>query len=281
MSDENAPDPVDVAARTLIPPAELRRRVSGTPSEIEYVRAAVEYVTILRAVCGLGAEDRVLEPGCGPGRVAAPLTGYLRPPGSYRGFDIHQPSIEFARGVFARWPHFGFDHADIRTEYFLDPPGAFGGQRVSAEAYQFPYPDASFDFVFTVSLYSHMLPDATQRFFGETARVLRPGGHGMLSAWVLDHAAAGAAVDFTPVATREEMQALGLLADGAPPPPVAPPWVALADRAAPTTGVAYSLAFLDHALGAAGLRRRELIRGGWSRPRGWMTLLDVLTFEKR
>jgi SAM-dependent methyltransferase len=272
VSTTEPPDPADQAARALIPPPELRRRVSGTASELEYVRAAVEYATLLRSVGDLAAGDRVLEPGCGTGRVAAALTGYLRPPGAYQGFDIHRASIEFARRAFTPWPHFRFTHADIRTEYFLDPREHFAGQAVPPQAFRFPWPEAAFDYVFTVSLYTHMLPEGTAHFLAETGRVLRPGGRGFLSAWVLDHAGPGAAVVFQPVARP----------DGPEAPPVRSPWMALADPGSPTTGVACSLAFWDWALGRAGLRLRQIFPGGWSGARrGWLTLLDVLTFDRR
>lgn len=279
MSTTDAPDPFDAAARTLIPPPELRRRVSGTPSELEYVRAAVEYATILRAVCRLGAEEWVLEPGCGAGRVAAALAGYLRPPGAYRGFDIHLPSIEFARRAFAPWPHFAFEHADIRTEYFLDSPGAFEGQRVPPERYHFPYPDRSFDFVFTVSLYTHMLPEATQRFLAETARVLRPRARH--SQWV-------GARSRGPRRGRRVQARADADGDGGPPACRArrdPSPRSASIRCARGSRVAHHgrrlLAGVPRPrAGGGGPQGREMIPGGWTRPRGWTTLLDVLTFEK-
>ena len=37
---------------------------------------------------GLMPDDRVLDIGCGTGRVAGPLAGYLGAPGGYAGFDV-------------------------------------------------------------------------------------------------------------------------------------------------------------------------------------------------
>lgn len=267
---------------SLIPPAGLRRRVSSVFSVFAYVSDAVEYATILKAVCGLRSDDAVLEPGCGAGRVAAALTFYLRPPGSYHGFDIHLPSIEFARQAFRESsPHFHFEHADLRTEYFLDPPGAFAWQELPASEYRFPYSDARFDFVFTVSLFTHMTPEATQHYLRETGRVLKPGGRGMLSAFVLDHLVPGQGVQFTPYVEQEQMEREGLIARGYRSAGLTLPYLGLNNPAVPTMGVAYSLEFFEESLRDAGLRLQQVIPGRWSeRSRQWITLLDILTFEK-
>ncbi len=270
-----------VKALRMIPPAALRRRVSGTPHQLAYVSTAIEYATILKAVCGLRSDDAVLEPGCGPGRVAAALTFYLRPPGCYHGFDIHLSSIEFARRAFREYSYFHFEHADVRTDYFLDPPGTFARQSVLASEYRFPYSDASFDFVFTVSLFTHMLPEATQRYLRETGRVLKSGGRGMLSGWVLDHRVPGQGLQFMPYADQEQMEREGLITCGYRPAGVPLPYLGLNNAAAPTTAVAYTLAFFEESLRAAGLQLQRGIPGQWSgREREWITLQDILIFKK-
>ena len=150
-----------------------------------------------------------------------------------------------------------------------------------AGEYRFPFPDASFDFVFTVSLFTHLLPAATWQFLTETGRVLRAGGRGLLSAWILDHQIPGQGVQFIPYPSDERLEREGLVPQGHKAPRAPAPYVGFSDPASPTAGVAYSLAFFEEALGCAGLRIGRVIPGRWSeQPREWITLLDLVTFEK-
>jgi SAM-dependent methyltransferase len=119
---------------------------------------------------GLKPADAVLDVGSGIGRMAIPLTGYITD-GSYDGFDIVEGAVRWCQeNITAQRPNFRFQHADIaNTRYNPD------GELVAA-TYTFPYEDASFDFVFLTSVFTHLLPLAFQRYLAESARVLRPGG---------------------------------------------------------------------------------------------------------
>lgn len=54
--------------------------------------------------------------------------------------------------------------------------------------YRFPYPDGSFDLVFAVSVFTHLLPEGTERYIAEASRVLRPGGHFLATYFLLNQA---------------------------------------------------------------------------------------------
>src|SRR5688572_22585232 len=99
---------------------------------------------------GLQPHHRVLDVGCGVGRMAVGLTDYLTPPGSYDGFDTVPEGIEWCqRQITPRFPHFRFRHADVYNEHY----NARG--RFTASEYKFPYADDSFDFVFLASVFTH------------------------------------------------------------------------------------------------------------------------------
>src|SRR5687767_15011180 len=67
-------------------------------------------------------------------------------------------------------PDFQFDWLDVgNTQYNTRSSRA-------ASAVRFPDDDASFDFVFATSVFTHLLPDAAARYLAESRRVLRPGG---------------------------------------------------------------------------------------------------------
>ena len=130
---------------------------------------------------GLRPEDRVLDVGCGIGRMAIPLTGFLRPPGEYHGFDIVPGGIEWCRArITTRHPHFHFHHLDVRNRHY-NPSGT-----MTAEAVRFPFDDGRFDFVFLTSVFTHMLPPALETYVREIARMLHLDADAV-TAWLREH----------------------------------------------------------------------------------------------
>ena len=59
-------------------------------------------------------DERVLDVGCGAGRVAAPLARYLGPDGSYEGFDNNAERIAWCNEHIAGLhPQMRFSVADV------------------------------------------------------------------------------------------------------------------------------------------------------------------------
>jgi SAM-dependent methyltransferase len=156
----------------------------GLIGEGDFDEVGREFLAHFRDLAGLEPTDRVLDIGCGLGRMAAPLTTYLTY-GSYHGFDIVRPTIESCRRRFAAFPDFQFDHVDVYNGKY-NPKG-----RVSPSEFRFPYADAAFDFAFAASVFTHMLPEDVERYLGEAARVLRPGGRLLATWFVMTPEAAG------------------------------------------------------------------------------------------
>jgi SAM-dependent methyltransferase len=129
---------------------------------------------------GLSPASSVLDMGCGPGRVAAPLTRFIDPAsGSYEGFDVMPESIRWCRrAITPKHPNFRFQVADIHNAQY-NPKGS---QR--ADEYDFPYADDRFDVALAASLFTHLRPFEGERYLQEVSRVLRPGGR-LLGTWFL------------------------------------------------------------------------------------------------
>jgi SAM-dependent methyltransferase len=126
-------------------------------------------------------DDRVLDVGCGIGRMAVPLTGYLSPRGEYWGFDIVREGINWcSTAIASRFPNFHFEHADVFNRHY-NPAGT-----CPASEYRFPYADASIDFAFLTSVFTHMLPPDMDNYLSELSRVIRPGGTCLMTFFLLN-----------------------------------------------------------------------------------------------
>lgn len=123
----------------------------------------------------------VLDVGCGLGRMALPLTGYLQPPaGHYVGFDIEREAIDWCqRNITRRFPHFEFVAVAAHNPNYLSSDA-------SRPLQSFPVPEASFDLVIVTSVFTHLLPAEVETYLAEIARVLRPGGQCLMTFFLLN-----------------------------------------------------------------------------------------------
>jgi SAM-dependent methyltransferase len=150
--------------------------------EEDYQAVNEEYMNYFLNFAGLKPFHRVLDVGCGLGVMAARLTKFLEPGGSYSGFDIVPAGVNWAqKHIGSRFPNFSFLHADIYNKHY-NPKG-----KLVAGCFQFPYEDASFDFVLLKSVFTHLLPDSVPHYLQETRRVLKPTGCCLATAFLLNY----------------------------------------------------------------------------------------------
>ena len=222
-------------ADKLVPPRSLHFVGGGDFREVGRT-----YLGHFRAIANLGTGESVLDIGCGTGRMAVPLIDFLDAGGSYTGFDISAPAVEWCgSNITAVNPRFRFVHADVyNLEY--NPKG---GAR--ADAYRFPCEDRSVDFAFATSVFTHMHADEIRNYLAELHRVLRPGGRALLTFFICEGTTGrpAAAMDFCHV------QGEGLTIDPQTP-----------ERA-----MAFSEGWVRKAFDGAGLAIREpILYGNWS-----------------
>jgi SAM-dependent methyltransferase len=129
----------------------------------------------------LQPDDRVLDVGCGIGRMAVPLTHYLSKNGEYWGFDIVKAGIKWCQTrVSSRFRNFHFQHSDIYNKQY-NPTG-----KVQAQDFQFPFENEFFDFIFLTSVFTHMLPSDMENYLKEISRVLKASGTCVITFFILN-----------------------------------------------------------------------------------------------
>ncbi|MBS0332183.1 MAG: class I SAM-dependent methyltransferase, partial [Proteobacteria bacterium] len=145
----------------------------------DFVAVGAQLVRHLTEHAGLKTTDRVLDIGCGNGRVAAQLDPLLAGQGTYVGFDLSPAGIAACRRRFRGRPHMRFEHLDVwNGEY--NP----GGKLAEAEVV-FPVAEGGIDLAFATSVFTHMRMPAMRAYLAEAARVLAPGGRFAFTAFAL------------------------------------------------------------------------------------------------
>lgn len=167
------------AKRTSIPLPALA--IQGYSGSEEFIGVGEEFKRHLIGQCGLTPDSRFLDIGCGIGRMARCLAGYLSEKGLYRGFDVAAKSIAWCRDNIAPL-HANFDFKLIGVHNELYSPRE---RRAGAE-FKFPYESNFFDAALAASVFTHLFPDVFGNYMKETARVLKPGGKALITAYLIN-----------------------------------------------------------------------------------------------
>ncbi|MDA9962037.1 class I SAM-dependent methyltransferase [Opitutales bacterium] len=125
-----------------------------------FLRVGFEFLGHLIHKANLLSLSRVLDVGCGVGRVAYALSHYLDPDATYEGFDVCEKSIDWAnREIGGLHPNFAFKRIDLQHDLY-NPKGV-----VDPLDFQFPYEENSFDLVFLASVFTHMSAIEIRTYF--------------------------------------------------------------------------------------------------------------------
>lgn len=171
---------------SLIPPDNLIREHSGGIDRATFIAMGEQIAThSLIAAAGLSASGRLLDVGCGCGKIARPLVAHLNRSGGYDGIDITHAAIDWCRSAYGAYPNFRFHLADLKSARYNT-----GGASL-ASTYRFPFEDKTFDVVFLGSVFTHMLPVETANYLREIGRVLKPGGRCLSTFFLLDDVSRG------------------------------------------------------------------------------------------
>ncbi len=242
-----------------VPPEELRTWVGPFHDPQVFLDSGHDTVALARSMCGLRPEETVLDVGCGSGRVALALTGYLSPSGRYLGFDVAEPPIRWCKQhIEARLPGFHFVSLDVHHPEY-NPEGT-----LLPETVPFPSASAAIDVVLASSILTHLLAPAAQHYVREIARVLRPGGRCLISCLLMDEAAQRAVAAGTTIFDLRYR--------------VGPAYSFSAEH--PTEGVAYPEEYAFEVLRSAGLEVQEVRRGNWRAERRYDVQHDWVAARK-
>lgn len=237
-----------------VPPEELHYVGDG-----DYRAIGAEFLERLVHDASLVPSDRILDIGCGVGRLALPLTQFLET-GSYVGIDPVAAGIEWCQtNITSLYPNVRFQHLDLQHPLY----NATG--KLETSKTRLPFADGSFDLVCMISVLTHLERPEALHYASEVARLLAPGGRCFATAFLMNPPAR--------TALQEGERVLKFDHAGSGP-------LYFAIPEAPLAAVAYDEDVLLELFLRHGLRRRNPAGYGWWSGRTGRSFQDICIFEK-
>ena len=170
-----------------IPPNHMRIRVGVAnrfmANHVSYVNLAKDFWmhSFHAGLCRL--DSTIVDIGCGCGRYAHHLRDYRymseKFSGQYIGIDIDDEMLNWCR------EHFDSGRFKFYRSNHVSKAYSCGGQPDSE--YVLPVGDESAEFVFSTSLFTHLLEKELVNYCRESCRILKPGSFMSMFCFSMDH----------------------------------------------------------------------------------------------
>ena len=160
----------------ILPPAGLRAGGEHFKDNKDYIKTAVRDVKRLRRTAGLTMNSRVLDWGCGAGRLAIGIKEHF-PEGRikhYQGVDVKENAIDWANKNL-KSP--GFDFTRINTSNERYNPSGKKKRTLASDA-------SSVNIVYAYSVFSHMTEEDTAEYLKLIKNVLMDDGKAFITSFV-------------------------------------------------------------------------------------------------
>jgi len=230
-----------------------------------FTEVSQKHMDVLRTYGAISEATDIVEIGCGVGRDAIALLPKLPKDGSYLGIDIMGDSIAWAQEhITTRDPRFTFVHFDV-----ADAQHNPGGTDTMANN-SIPRDAGSTDLIFMFSVFTHMFPADVSQYLHDFARILRPGGRVVATAFIITEGLPAHLLSIGGGAVRnltfQHEVEQGFFHN---------------DPAKVPGATGYSIERLEEEAAVAGLKLTKFAKGSWSKSGTHETLgQDVIVFTR-
>ncbi len=146
----------------------------------DYLVESYKRLEQLREHCDFKSNSSIVDVGSGIGRIAVPLTEYLDSKGKYEGFDVVKMGVDWCKkNISSKYPNFNFQYIPLMNDLYRSD-----GE--DPTTFRFPYDDNTFDSCVINSVFTHMVPEEVDNYMGEVSRVLKKGGKGIITFFIIN-----------------------------------------------------------------------------------------------
>jgi SAM-dependent methyltransferase len=211
---------------------------------------------------------RMLDVGCGVGRMYLAAKSYLTETDSYLGIDVGKSFIDICQNEY-REPNVSFLYTEAANRYYA--------KQVDGDSRAWPMEDSSHNLITALSVWTHLDERDWRFYLKEVSRVLAPGGRAIISFFILDDLYDAALPKKTGQISRYYPQPENKWIFDAPAYDSEhwkyPSWAAV-----PEVAIGVSQSAFDEAVAAAGLKVKHYYPGQWKDQPGFF-FQDVVVFE--
>lgn len=177
--NKGSPESAVHYAGRILAPRGLRAGGEEFKDDAYYLKSARLEAARLVQKCGLTRDSRVLDVGCGAGRLAVGILAELGGVASYTGIDVIRTTVDWCqRDLQPTHPGLRFVHLDVANDRY-NP----SGETIEAKT-RLPVDDGSADVINLYSVFSHMTYGDVERYLHELRRVVAPAGRIFLTAFI-------------------------------------------------------------------------------------------------
>ncbi|MBX3428472.1 MAG: class I SAM-dependent methyltransferase [Hyphomonadaceae bacterium] len=129
----------------------------------------------------LTGSSRIIDIGSGCGRMALPFS-FMIEDGEYYGTDVFREGVEWcSENISARNPAFEFHLQEVEKNYYFQDSAGVGNKMGLSFA-----SDKSIDFIFAISVFTHLIEYDAVQYLREIARTLDKSGLAYLTTFLID-----------------------------------------------------------------------------------------------
>jgi ubiquinone/menaquinone biosynthesis C-methylase UbiE len=144
-----------------------------------FLKSAVLETKRLMKHFRLTSQSRILDVGCGVGRLAIGILNQIGEIRSYKGIDVDKTAILWCqRNVSRHHPNFQFIHLDVKNLRY-NPNG-----KTLPLDFIFPFENNTFDIIYLYSVFSHMVLEEIKTYLMEFRRLLSYKGRIFLTVYL-------------------------------------------------------------------------------------------------
>jgi ubiquinone/menaquinone biosynthesis C-methylase UbiE len=235
---------------------------TGSPASSEsYIQQGLHQLNLLKTEANLQPNHSVLDIGSGVGRTAIALSGFLYGEGRYEGFDVVENGVNWCNKKIKKdHPNFNFTYVPLFNDLYNE-------STLKATDFSFPYPDNSFDVIFSFSVFTHMQIEEIAHYLKEIKRVLKPNGKSLNTFFTFNKT------------TEKSISELENFAF-----PIKKEGFRLMNEKVKSGNIALDVITLESITNDAGLTIQKLIDGFWKNPKNTVSsseYQDIVVFSNQ